>query len=421
MSRTNLLVAITAAAVLAACFGSVEAQERKRTPALRAQVYDQLSMAQELADGGDVAAGLRALGEVERKADSMNSYERAMMWNFYGYMYYEQDDVDNAMRYFAKVVDESPIPESLELNTLFSLAQLALTQERYAEVLEYLDRWQQVSPDSDVSKAQVLKAQALYQQGNYKAALEPITAAITAREAKGGYADENWYILVRAIQFELGNTQAVAKVLETMVRAFNKPEYWLQLAGVYADLGEDKKQLAMLETAYQQGFLTDGKDLMNLAQAYFFNDVPFKAGQVIEKGLADGNIEADLRNLKMLSQSWIAARETDKAVLALAQAAELSDDGQLDAQRAQVLLNAERNQDAIAAAETALQKGGLDAPGTMHLVIGMAELNLLNYNDALAAFATAKKFDDVRKMAVQWERFASSEKQQAELLEQLDS
>lgn len=400
---------------------SLEAQERKRTPALREQVYSQLARAQELADGGNLQGGLQALREVETKADSMNSYERAMLWNFYGYMYYEQDDVTNAMRYFAKVVDESPIPEALELNTLFSLAQLALTQERYPEVLTYLDRWEAASGEADSNKALVLRAQALYQQEQYSQALPPIREAIAAREANGEVGDENWYILLRAIYFELEETERVAEVLEKMVRAFNKPEYWLQLAGVYGQLGQDDKQLAMLEAGYQQGFLNDGQDLMNLAQSYFFSDVPYKAGRVLEKAIAEGKLEANLRNLRMLAQSWIAARETDKAVAALEAVAELTDDGEFDAQRAQILLNNERNQAAIAAARAALAKGGLNNPGNMHLVIGMAELNEFNYNEALQAFAEAKKFADARQIAAQWERFAESEKQQAERLAELDS
>ncbi|PTB82521.1 hypothetical protein C9986_02705, partial [Pseudidiomarina aestuarii] len=238
------------------------------------------------------------------------------------------------------------IPESLQQNTLFSLAQLALGEGRYDDTLAFLDRWQALVGDAEQTKALVLKAQALYQQESYAEALAPITAAIEKVEAEGNYGDENWYLLQRAIHFELGNTEAVADVLATMVKAFNKPEYWIQLAGVYGQLGQEAKQLALLEAAYQQGFLTKGSDLMNLAQSYFFSDVPYKAGKVLERGLEEGKIERNLRNLKMLAQSWVAARETDKAVAALEAAAELSEDGELDAQRAQVLINAERYQEA---------------------------------------------------------------------------
>ena len=66
----------------------VLAQQTERVPALREKVYGQLARAQEQADNGNVQEGLSILSDIEGKADSMNSYERAMLWNFYGFMYY---------------------------------------------------------------------------------------------------------------------------------------------------------------------------------------------------------------------------------------------------------------------------------------------------------------------------------------------
>jgi len=410
---------ITAAAIAIFMSSPSWGAERKKTPALREQVYSQLARAQQLADDGDVKAGLEVLANVENKLSSMNSYERAMLWNFYAYMFYGQDNIAKAIEYFAKVVDEEAIPEALEQNTLFSLAQLSLGQGEFEQAIEFLARWEQLTPADQQQKAWVLKAQALYQKGDYQAALQPISKAIDAVVAKQQIPEENWLILQRAIYFELGQTVNVANVLEDMVRYYNKPEYWVQLAGVYGQLGQENKQLAMLETAFQQGFLTKGQDLLNLAQTYFFNDLPYKAGQVMERALTTKAVESNLRNYKLLAQAWVAARETDKANMALQQASALSNDGEFDAQRATLLLNAERNQEALAAAKAALEKGGLKQPGAMHLVIGMAELNLENFNAALQAFAQAKKFEDAKQSAGQWERYAKAELEQQSRLKEL--
>lgn len=410
---------ITVAAIVIFMSSPSWGAERKKTPALREQVYSQLARAQQLADDGDVKSGLAVLANIENKLSSMNSYERAMLWNFYAYMYYGQDNIAKAIEYFAKVVDEEAIPEALEQNTLFSLAQLSLGQGQFEQAIEFLARWEQLTPADQQQKAWVLKAQALYQKGNYQAALQPISKAINAVEAKQQIPEENWLVLQRAIYFELGQTANVASVLEDMVRYYNKPEYWVQLAGVYGQMGQENKQLAMLETAFQQGFLTKGQDLLNLAQTYFFNDLPYKAGQVMERALTTKAVESNLRNYKLLAQAWVAARETEKANVALRQASALSNDGEFDAQRATLLLNAERNQEALAAAKAALEKGGLKQPGAMHLVIGMAELNLENFNAALQAFAKAKNFEDAKQSASQWERYARAEQEQQSRLKEL--
>ena len=62
-------------------------QKTKRVPALREKVYSQLARAQKLADDGDVKGGLEALDSIQERAASMNSYEVAMMHNFYGFIY----------------------------------------------------------------------------------------------------------------------------------------------------------------------------------------------------------------------------------------------------------------------------------------------------------------------------------------------
>lgn len=117
-----------------------------------------------------------------------------------------RDNIDQAIVYFAKVVDEEALPLALEQNTLYSLAQLALGQGNYQQSLGYLERWQQLVPVDQHSKAFVLKAQALYQAGDYAAALMPITQAIDGAVAKSVIPDENWLVLQRAIYFELKQT-----------------------------------------------------------------------------------------------------------------------------------------------------------------------------------------------------------------------
>lgn len=394
-------------------------QERKKTPALREQVYSQLARAQQLVDAGDVDAGLRVLQEVERKQSSMNSYERAMLWNFYGYFNYGQDNVEKAIFYFNKLVEEEALPLALEQNTLFSLAQLSLGQENYDQVLQYLNRWEQLVPQDQQQKGWVLKAQTLYQQGNFPQALTAINQVIQAAVKQAQKPEENWLILQRAVYYELDQMEQVAGVLEQLVKHYNKPEYWVQLAGVYGQIGEHQKQLALMEVSYQLGYLSKESELLNLAQTYFFGDLPYQAGQVVAKGMAEGVIQPTLSNLQFLSQAWIAARETDKANEALIAAAKLSDNGELDAQRATLLLNNERYQEALSAARQALEKGQLRQPGMMHLVIGMAELNLENFNAALQAFAAAKQFDEAQQLASQWEQYAEAEQQQLQTLQKL--
>ncbi|CAN0605919.1 unnamed protein product, partial [Ectocarpus sp. 12 AP-2014] len=144
IKQTNTLLSALAFAVVFATVSvptmlvanNAVAQEQKasdkktrRVPTLRGKVYEQLARAQSAADdAGDVEEAIAILKEVEEKADSMNSYEKAMMYNFFGFIYYNDENYDKALESFENVVNQQPIPEKFEMSTLFSLAQLHLMQ-----------------------------------------------------------------------------------------------------------------------------------------------------------------------------------------------------------------------------------------------------------------------------------------------------
>lgn len=398
---------------------SVMAQEQaagekktRRTPALRSRVYDQLARAQALADQGSTADAIEALNSVEARSRSMNSYELAMMYNFYGFIYYNAEDYDNAIASFAKVVEQSPIPESLEQGTLYSLAQLHMMRGNYDETIENLERWEALQQGQIPAKNLVLKAQAMYQKKDYQAAIGYMNEAIELQEnsEQGFKVEENWYVLQRAIYYELKQPENVTQVLEKMVKLFDKPEYWIQLGGMYGELGDEKKQFAILEAAYQQGYITKSSDVFNLAQLYYYHQVPYKGARLMEQAMDNGVLEDNLRNLKFLAQCWSLAKENEKAIPVMAKAADLSEDGEMDAQLAQIYLNTEQWDKAIASANTALEKGDLQNQGVTHLVLGMAYFNKRNFVESINQLAEAEKHSSSRAMARQWGKYVQTEK-----------
>ncbi|MCC2618068.1 tetratricopeptide repeat protein [Aestuariibacter halophilus] len=411
-----LLTTTTVSVVLPSgqAFAQSEQQERKtrRTPALRAKVYDQLARAQALADEDKTDEAIVALDNVKEKAASMNSYELAMMYNFYGFIYYNIEDYNQAIAAFEQVVEQQPIPESFEQSTLFSLAQLHMMQGNYDKTIQFLERWEGLQKGDIPAKNLVLKAQAMYQKKDYQAASDYINKAIERVESdpEKGVAEENWYVLQRAVYYELKQPRKVTEVLVKLVKHFNQPQYWVQLGGMYGEIGEEEKQLAILESAYQQGFITSAGDIFNLAQLYYYHQVPYKAAALMEKAINDGVLEENLRNLRFLANSWQAAKEKTQAITTLRAAAQLSDDGELDAQLAQLYLNQDAHSEAIDAGLRALEKGGLRNPGITHLVLGMAYFNQGDYVDALDQLASAESFERSKAMAQQWRRYVETER-----------
>lgn len=394
-------------------------RKTKRVPTLRSKVYDQLSRAQGLADAGNQGEAFSVLDNVKSKVNSMNSYEQAMMYNFYGFIHYEAENYDQAIEAFENVVQQQPIPETFEQATLFSLAQLHMMRGSYDQTIAKIEQWEAIQkalyPSKDIpAKNLVLKAQAMYQKQDYKAASGYINAAVEQVETNdlGFQVDEQWYVLQRAVYFELKQPENVKNVLLKLVKKFEAPKYWLQLAGMYGELGQEEKQLAIMEIAEQQSYVATGSDMFNLAQLYYYHQMPYKSAAVMEKAINTGKLSEDERNLTFLAQSWILAKETDKAIPVMLAAAKLSKTGELYAQLGQMYLNMDKWDLAIAASQQAIEKGSLRNEGMSHLVIGMAQFNVGEYNEALSRLAKAQEYDGSRGMAQQWSKFVEGERKQ---------
>ncbi|TMO41212.1 lipopolysaccharide assembly protein LapB [Pseudoalteromonas sp. S4389] len=393
-----------------------EEQKTKRVPALREKVYSQLARAQKLADDGDAKAGLEALDSIQERSSSMNSYEIAMMHNFYGFIYYNENDLDKAIASFEKVVNEDAIPETLRVSTTFSLAQLAMANSDYEKVIKYLAQWDAINDKPKTDAYYVLKSQAYYQLKDYQKGIENINLAIAEADSKGEMPKENWLILQRAMYYSLNQSDKVVEVLERLVKLYNKPEYWVQLGGMYGETGAEKKQLAILEAAYQQGFMKSKSDLRQLSQVYLYNGLAFKAAKVMSKAMQDGVAEKSAKNYAFVAEAMVQAKEDEKSLQYFAKAADLVTHGQYDQRIAEVSINLEKYEEAADAARKALDKGGLEFESNVYVALGMAQYNLQNFDASILAFEQAEKHKKSQRLAEQWIKYVKREKVHAETL-----
>ncbi|MEH6595853.1 MAG: hypothetical protein V7736_09950 [Colwellia polaris] len=412
-----------ASPALVSGLAKAQAEETKksvRVPAMRNRVYTQLARAQQIADNGDKAEGLAVLDAVKDRLESLNSYEKSMLWNFYGFMHYANEDLVQAKASFKNVVAQDAIPESLRLSTLYSLAQLSMQQQAHEETLNYLNLWKEVNTKALTASQHMLFAQVHYQDNNFTQSLISIGNAIEVANANNQKAKENWLILQRANYYELKQPEKVTEVMELMVKLYSKPEYWIQLASMYGEIGQEKKQMGAMETAWQAGYITKDQDIITLVQLYRFNGAPFKAAKLLDESIASGKVVATVKHLEMLAQSYVAAKNDEKAIPVLAKAAEIADTGKFDAQLAQAYLNLENWDKAIETAKKALDRGGISREGDMHLILGMSYFNVKLFSQSLTSFERAESIKASEKTAKQWIKYVSREKQQAELLAMLN-
>jgi tetratricopeptide (TPR) repeat protein len=396
----------------------------KKTPAMREKVYAVLSEAQTLLEEEEDSAGaLSKLAQLEKMKD-LNTYELAQMYTFYGYVYFQQENFPGAKRAYENVLAQDP-PDALAIQTLYALGQLSFVTEDYDDAVKYLNQWF-AKADNPGPEPYVLLCQGMYQQGaalegaaadaKYREAIEPCKTAIALARERGQPVRENWWLLLRTFYYELEDFPNMLAVLEELITNYPKKDYWLQVSGVYGELGQESNQLAAYEVAYKQGFLTRGSELVTLAQLFLQAGVPYKAAKILEAGLEAGTIEDDVRNNRLLAQSWMLAAEDEKALDPLLRAAGQSSEGELDYRLAQTYFNLDRYDEAIDSARSALEKGNLKREDSVQVLLGMALYNEKRYNESKAAFRKAREDSRSQQLAGQWITHVTQEQErEAEL------
>ena len=412
--RTLILVVFC---LILASFNAVSAREEKpkATGAIDAKTFEKLMEAQELTEAGKHSEALAVL-DVLKNRGKVNGYGKAQMWNFYAFIYASKEDYVNAIRAYTEVINIEETPDALVLQAKYTIAQLNFQLEKFDLCIKYMNEWV-----SAVAKptptAHIMLAQAHYQLKNYDKALTNVDKAVSLETAAGRKVKENWLRLKSALYYDKGDYINTASTYEQLVSLYPNTNYLKQLAGMYGELGKNSRRLAVYDSIYLQGELKKSGDVLNLAYMFLGQDVPYKAAKIIEKGMNDGIIKKDQKNVETLGNAWAQANQHDKAIPVLEEAAKLSDKGVLFARLAGVYFDAGEYQKAANSAKKAAEKGGLKNPGNNYLLLGMSYSNLKQHHSALQAFRSAKQTKKILKDARAWEKHTLREIQLIEDLE----
>lgn len=331
-----------------------------------------------------------------------NEYLQAVMYQALAQVEWSRKNYDESLEYFETAVGLDTLPDQTHFALMYQIAQLYFMKDRYQDSLDALDLWFcKVPAESVTSHAYVLKASINVQKEDYREALKAIETAIGMEDDP----KENWYQLKLAAHFELQQFAEAASTLETMITRWpDKKSYWLQLAQIYYQLGQADRSLAVMAMAYRKNLLDKQSDITYLSSLYSNADVPYKAAEVLEKGIRDGIVEPSKSHWTMVAETWYGAEELQKSLVAFREAGKAAEDGDIDLRRGFILVDLEDWQQALDALDEALRKGGLNdrRTGEAYLLRGMAQFNLQNLDAASADWGRAARYESTRDAARQW-------------------
>lgn len=402
MSRraSCLLASLLAAAVLAAPPALARERrpppESKRVEPVSRVVYEKLGKVQKAMDSENWSAAASGLQGI-LAGGKLNASEESLVHQTFGYVYSGQQQYAKAIASFEKALALGGLPDTAQANTRFNLGQLYLLTDQPDKGVRLLEAWFETA-ENPSSAAYMLLANAYAQKEDYRTAWRWAKPGLDKMETPR----ESWMALGAQLNLQLEDYREARRWLERLVDAWPKHTYWMQLVAVYGQTNEPRKALVAMEMAHRQGFVTSSKDLVRLAQLYLFNEIPYQAGELLERGIASGQVEKSRENYEMLANAWTLAREYERAVAPLAQAAERAGDGELWVRLGQIHLDAERWGEAEQALRKGVARGGLAHPGEAQVLLGISLYQGGRLDAAREAFENAARDPAATGTARQW-------------------
>lgn len=290
---------------LLCCSLTVSAKEEAYL--LDANTHSVLSEAHKDIESGKQNEALKKLNKLVL-SEKIKNYDAAVTYQTMGFAEHGLNNFKQAAKYFIKALSLNALPKKISHDLHFSAAQLLIHIEKPKEGLKYLSKWFANEPQPKAD-AHILAATAYYYTENHKQLIVHVEKALLLSKKP----PLNWYELLLAGYYGTKDYKSASVVLEKVINKYpKKTEYWLQLASIYQQLGQDKKALALYELAYTKELLNKD-EIIQLIRNYRYLEMPYKAAIVLEKEMAIGDIEVNKEMLVLLVDSWILAQEDEKA------------------------------------------------------------------------------------------------------------
>lgn len=266
-------------------------------------------------------AGVIAKAEELAAMPSANAYEKSFAYSMAGNAAANMDDQTRAGEFFAKAVDANGMENDGHFSTMYNLAIIQFSNEKYADSLKTMDRF-------------------LVETKSEKPEHLAFRAGVLAN---------------------LERNDEAAAIYKDLI-AKNPDDKRLLMNAVAALQNADKFDEAnvLLENAYKRGMLTEKREIRALYIGYMNAQRWNDAQKVIEEGVAKGVLQADAdlgRDYQILAQNAYMDDKIPLAIELYKRAAPLAADGEAYLNLAKVLDYAERKAEAKAAAKQALEKG----------------------------------------------------------------
>lgn len=397
-TRTSVHAAIAAFSFCLAAMPGTAAEQAVSNK----DVAKYLTEAKDLASGKRWDAAWTALEKAQRVAE-LSSYEKDKIDEFKAYVLTQQHKYAEAGALFEQRAKSTGASADESNDRLTKAAQFYMRAKQYESSARAAEAALEKRPNDPVLLE--LAGQANYLAGDFRGAATRTAQLVAAIKRKGGQPQEASLQILLNSYFQLKDKQQVAQTWEMLLRHYPKPEYWRKVLELKSEQPHSRQvDYYYLALKFDVGMLDDPADYEDLALGAIDLGLPEDAVRVLETGLSKGVLagkqEARFRRMLVLAQA--ATVKTSNEVKDLAQQAQRTSNGQLDADIGRIYLSQRLYDQAIVALSKGIQKGGLAQLDQARIDLGVAYLKSGETQQARETFATVKADSEWRGLAELW-------------------
>lgn len=373
---------------------------------LTGRTYNAIMDIQELMAEERNDEALSELLELREDVDA-DTMDEAMVLQMLGYAEVARDNYGQAIDYMRASLELDKLPEQMKYELGYMVAQLYAGQEQFDEAIVFAEQW--FATLSEPRPEQLMfMANLLAQTDRYERAIDYAERAVQASDNPR----ESWYQLLISSSFNLEDYPQTARFLRGAIEHWpGEPRYWEQLASIYVMLEDEDSALAILQLGWHHQVIDKENSVRSMVQLAISRGIPDRAGRLLETAMERELVPRERAFLELRVNAWQTAREDLQAVAALEDLAAEIDSGNPYLRIANIHIERARWQQAEQALRQA-QNLGVDEPGRVWLLLGIALAEQEKFQEGMEAFRRARAFEYVEDQARGWLNYAEDLRRQ---------
>lgn len=273
-------------------------------------VLQALQQAQSAQARGDAARGLQILAALNLEK---NSFAEALVLRNRAYLAWQAGQTQQAAGFLQQALGSGQLSAEERQEDGLNLGKLRMQLKQPKEALDALRGQPQTA------EVLQLSIQAWQMLGRYDQAL-PLAERYLAGQSQIGM---EWLQFMVAAHANLKEYDKAARWQQRILQ--REPDnlvHWRQLAGLQQNAGDSARAFATLRTAYSKGLEMTPRDLEQMLALAVAADQPWQGARLLQKLLADGRLNNDLRHQETLARFHWQARDRKEAIRLYRQLAE---------------------------------------------------------------------------------------------------